>query len=340
MSISRVTLKDVAAACGYTANTVSRAMRGDERLPTATRERIQAEAERLGYIPNTLAGALRSGRRNTVAVIINDVQNLHFCSLLSRMDSVFRASDYNMLILCMQSDGHLGEQMIQSALSQSVDGIAYFPNLDDGNRIGLIRRNHVPFVLMDRYANGIEADCVRCDDEAGGYQAADALLRQGHRRILFLAGPDFSSSQVERISGIRWAFRDHEVDTEQGLRIVPGDQVENAIRRNSMKELLLPVDYTAILSFRDEVSYFVLNALKELHLSVPGDLSLISFDNLNGDFPYLPRLTSVGPAGGSVSEEGARLLLERIRNPEQPARTVLLPTRVFDGGTVAPAACS
>ena len=78
MNSSRVTLKDVANECGYTANTVSRAMRNDPHLPPATRQLIRETAERLGYIPNKMASSLRSGKSHVVAVIVNDLHNQHF----------------------------------------------------------------------------------------------------------------------------------------------------------------------------------------------------------------------------------------------------------------------
>ena len=154
MGTERVTLKDIAKACGYTANTVSRGMRDDPRLPATTRLKIREAAEKLGYIPNTLASSLRSGRRNTVAVIINDVRNLHFCRMLSRLDPELRNADYNEMILCTRSDGALSMQMVQAAISQSMDGVIYFPNLGDRKKIEYIQAHGIPLVLMDRYAEG------------------------------------------------------------------------------------------------------------------------------------------------------------------------------------------
>ena len=82
MSRDRITLKDVANECGYTANTVSRAMRNDPHLSPETRKMIREAAERLGYIPNKMASSLRSGKSHVVAVIVNDLHNQHFCQML------------------------------------------------------------------------------------------------------------------------------------------------------------------------------------------------------------------------------------------------------------------
>lgn len=332
MISDRITLKDIAKACGYTANTVSRAMRNDSRLPAATRDKIQAAAKQLGYIPNSLASSLRSGRRNTVAVIINDVRNMHFCRLLSRLDSELRRADYNVMILCMKSDGALGMQMIQAAISQAIDGIIYFPNLEDREKIEYIRSHGIPLVLMDRYAEGAKADGVRSDDEQGGYLAMDHLLSLGHRRILYLAGPDYSSSQGDRLRGCRRAMEERHIGPE-ALRVISGNQ---NLADESIENCLFPVDYTAVIAFRDEIALFALQALRKRGVGVPGEVSLVSFDHLRGDFSYLPGITSVYTENNDAAEKAVSLLLSRIADPSGPEREWVLPVRLYDEGSTAP----
>ena len=107
MKAGRTTLKDISNACGYTVNTVSRALRNDPHLPESTRVLIQDTANSMGYIRNSMASSLRSGRSHIVAVIVNDLHNQHFCDLLNRMDRELRKADYNLMILCMQLDDSL-----------------------------------------------------------------------------------------------------------------------------------------------------------------------------------------------------------------------------------------
>jgi len=332
MKSSRITLKDIAKACGYTANTVSRAMRNDERLPAETRRKIQDAAAGLGYIPNTLASSLRSGRRNTVAIIINDVQNLHFCRLLSWLDPVFHEAGYHMMTLCMRSNGELGEQMIQAAISQAVDGIIYFPNLGDRQKIEYMRQNRMPFVLMDRYVEGVQADLVRCDDERGGFLAMEHLLALGHRRILYLSGPDFSSSQRDRLRGCLKAMAARGIPPE-GLRIVPG---EPDLANEKIGGHLFPVDYTAVISFRDEIALYALQAYAQRKIRVPEDVSVISFDHLRSEFSYLPKLTSIYAQQNNAAEAAAALLRRRISQISMPVEETILPVRIFDEGSTAP----
>ena len=332
---ARVTLKDIALQCGYAINTVSRAMRGDEKLPIATREKIRAIAADMGYIPNSMASTLRSGKSGIVAVIVNDLHNQHFSIMLGKMDEALREAGYNMMILCMQLNEALGQQLIQTAISLSVDGIPYFPYHGNSRHIDCMLKSKVPFVLLDRWIQGVKADCVRCDDEQGGYLAGKHLLDLGHQKFLFLSGVEASSSQLDRHRGFMRALSAAGVPAAN-VRTVPGEAVNEAMLGEHFAPLLEPRDYTAVVAFSDEIAYHALNALRESGASVPGDVSLISFDHIRAGIPYLPRVTSIYARQGDVSQKGVQLLLRRIENPDLPVQIEMLPVKIYDEGTTAP----
>ncbi|MBR5959630.1 MAG: LacI family DNA-binding transcriptional regulator [Clostridia bacterium] len=335
MAVNRITLRDVAGACGYTVNTVSRALRGDPRLPESTRAKIREAAVRMGYIRNSLASTLRSGRSGNIAVIVNDVHNLHFCNMLTVMDSELRQAGYNIMVLCMGLNEELGEHLIRSAISQSVDGILYFPYMNNRSHIEIMRKNNMPFVLLDRRINDIVTDNVRCDDRQGGFLAGVHLAGLGHKKYLFMSGENRSSSQIDRLEGFMQAMQEYGIP-EDNIRVVPGEKVEAALADSTLRELLFPLDYTALVSFRDEVSYPVMLELADMGLEIPRDISIVSFDHLRGDIPYLPKLTSIFSEGQSVASNGVRLLLNRIEHPDLPPQVIVLPVRLFDEGTAAP----
>ena len=337
MAVNRITLRDVAGACGYTVNTVSRALRGDPRLPESTRAKIREAAVRMGYIRNSLASTLRSGRSGNIAVIVNDVHNLHFCNMLTVMDSELRQAGYNIMVLCMGLNEELGEHLIRSAISQSVDGILYFPYMNNRSHIEIMQKNNMPFVLLDRRIQDIVTDNVRCDDRQGGFLAGVHLAGLGHKKYLFLSGENRSSSQIDRLEGFMQAMSEYGIP-ESNIRIVPGEKVEAALADSTLRELLFPLDYTALVSFRDEVSYPVMLELADMGLEIPKDISIVSFDHLRGDIPYLPKLTSIFSEGQSVASNGVRLLLNRIEHPDLPPQVIVLPVRLFDEGTAAPPA--
>ena len=137
------------------------------------------------------------------------------------------------------------------------------------------------------------------------------------------------SSQEQNEDRQMIAMREFGVPDEN-VRIITGEMAEDALSRGRISDLLYPLDYTAIVSFRDELAYPAVNALRDQGVSVPGDISVISFDNLVGGNPNLLPLTSIYAEEIDVAGEGVRTLLERIEDPNLPARTKILPVKIFN----------
>jgi len=338
--LGRVTLKDIALRCGYTANTVSRALRGDEKLPLSTRLAIQKLAREMGYVPNDSARALRYGSTHTVAVIINDISNPYYANMLSQIDLLLKEKNYRTMILCTQLDEQLASSMIQLAASQRVDGILFFP-FNNAQHVRELHATGIPFVLIDRWIPNVEADIARIDDFAGGYALARHLLDLGHRRILYMAGPFVNSSQIDRQNGIMQALEDAGLDPAASLRVVPWDRLPPNAEPSDIIELLKPVDYTGILAFNDVLAYHCLIALFYAGMHIPQDVSLAGFDHIRWQNTYLPRLTSIAVDGQSVASKAIELLFDRIEQPEIAFRHHVLPVRIhMDGTTAAPKGAS
>lgn len=328
----RVTLKDVAEQCGYTANTVSRALRGDKKLPENTRLTIARIAREMGYVPNSSARALRYGSSHTIAVIVNDINNPYYANMLSQIDHLLKEKNYRTMILCTQLDEDLASEMIQLAISQMVDGILFFP-FNNAQHIRELHASAIPFVLMDRWIPNIEADIARIDDYAGGYMMARHLLELGHRRFLYMAGPFVNSSQVDRQNGITEALQAAGLDLKEHLRILPWDAIPQEPSAQEVIALLEPFDYTAILAFNDVLAYHALHAVFSSGMRVPDDISIIGIDHIRWRNTYLPPLSSIAPANQSVARAAIDLLFDRIEQPDLPFRHRVLPIRLHEDGT-------
>jgi len=334
-SSGRITLKDIAERCGYTANTVSRALRGDTKLPESTRSAIVKLAHEMGYVPNSSARALRCGSTRTIAVIINDINNPYYSNMLSQIDQLLKAKNYHPMILCSQLDENLATTMIQLAISQQVDGILFFP-FNNEQHIRDLHASGIPFVLMDRWIPNIEADIARIDDYAAGYTMARHLLAQGHRRFLYMAGPFINSSQVDRQNGITEALQAAGLDLDTHLRILSWGRMPASPAPADVFKLLEPFDYTAVLAFNDVLAYHAITALYSMGVIVPDSLSVVGIDHIRWHNTYLPPLTSITVDGPSVAETAIEMLFDRIENPDIPFRHRVLPIRLHDDGTTRP----
>lgn len=331
----RITLKDIAEHCGYTANTVSRALRNDAKLPENTRLTIQRIAREMGYVPNSSARALRYGSSRTIAVIVNDISNPYYANMISQLDHLLKGKNYHPMILCTQLDEALASTMIQLAISHQVDGILFFP-FSNPQHIRDLHASGIPFVMVDRWIPNVQADIARIDDYAAGYSLIHHLLGQGHRHFLYMAGPFFNSSQVDRQNGIIEALQAAGMDVNQHLRTLPWGSIPSSPSPADVFKLLEPLEFTAILGFNDELAYHAMIALNANGIRIPEDVSVVGIDHIRWHNTYLPPLTSVTVDGQSVAEAAIDLLFSRIDDPALPFRHRILPVRLHDDGTTQP----
>lgn len=196
-----VTLKDISQRTGFSVNTVSRTLKGKEYIAEDTRRTILDAAKELGYIGNSLAGALRSGLTGTVAVVISDVSNPLFGIMVKDIEDALAEHNYCAFVLNTGENIEQEERALHLALSKKVDGVIWCPTREREETLHLLRANSTPFVLMGRHFQHAEVDSVVWDDEKGGMLATRHLLERGHRNILLLNGPDYISSARERLEG-------------------------------------------------------------------------------------------------------------------------------------------
>lgn len=336
MAHERVRLKDIAQVYGCSINTVSKALHDSEELPESTRNKIKQLAKEMGYIQNRQASSLRSGRSHIVAVIVYDIQNAYFSALISEMELSLRQAGYDALILCSQTsitEKEHGIEMIQVALSLSVDGIIYFPYWTDYKTIQFLNKSHVPFVLVSHWLPEVNVDIVRCDDYQGGRLAAAHLVSLGHRKFVYIAGPVNNSAQYDREKGFREVLYSAGVKPED-IYLISSEQWEETNANGDIITLLQPQTYKAIFAFNDNVAYQIMVEFRKAGIRVPEDISLIGCDHIARTIHYLDSLTSVACDDKySLARESVQVLLNRIQEPEIPPVTRILPVRLYDGNT-------
>lgn len=337
----RITLKDIADQCGYSVNTVSRALRNDSKLSEATISRIHQIADDLGYMKNVVASSLRSGHTTLIAVIVDDIQNPHYSDIISQITVKLRKYGYHTLILGSYIEKNYADYSLSLALSYNVSGIVFFPRKYNKNAINLISQNNIPLVLVDREMPECQTNFVRCDDYQGGYIAGKHLLELGHRHFLYLPGPKYNLSQTRRYAGIMDALSEANVPAsnirEIDYHTVFGSSAESTSSYKPYEELFFPVNYTAVIGFNDLQSYSAMEILQKKGYRIPEDISLISFDHLRKTHTYLPPLTSIADnSEKSIADTAVSILLDKIRNPSSEISSEVLPVSIFDDHTTGP----
>ncbi len=333
---ARVTLRDIALQSGYTVNTVSHALRGKSDISAATRKKILDIAGEMGYVGNALASSLRSGRSNTIAVIVSDVINPHFSFVVHNIEACAREGGYSTIVL---STGDVLErecQAVKTALSHLVDGVLICPSQLGKEPLTLLRQSGMPYVIMGRQFQDEIDNQVLLDDEGGAYLLTESLIARGHRRILYVGGNEQFSSQAERLSGYRRAMKGAGIGDAEQL-VCPYARYAALEEAGTLQKLTEEFKPTAIFAFRDEMAWTIINQLRPAGVEVPRDVSVAGFDYTAEHLRFLPALTTVAAQFDNYSTVAARRLLDLIRRGGQPPRTIRLAMRLIEpDATVGP----
>ena len=321
-----VTIKDVAAAVGVSASTVSRAFGRPEKVDEVTRLRILAAAETLGYRPNRAAQALNTGRTGCIGAILPDLENPFFAGLLKGIEQAAEELGYQILV-ADSGENVAAERRAIDALSPQVDGLLLCSTRLEDNEV--LRINELrPLVLVNRSVGDLPH--VSFDNQSGMQEALRHLLALGHRRIGYAGGNLLSRSARQRLR----AFEVTSDDPGFGVAgQVLGEFPPTFEGGGAAADVALNANVTAVVVYNDIMAIGLMHRLLSYGLSLPARLSVVSFDNVPIAAMVTPSLTAVD----LPRIEAGRLAVEVLNavlsdaTPEREgrdARHVLLPARL------------
>ena len=317
----RVTLQDIARVTGYTINTVSRALKDKEDISRETCVKIQQVAREMGYVRNYLASSLRSGRTKTLGMVAGSMINPFYAILADLIQREAARLGYSLMILCSQDDPDTELEAVEMAVSRQVDGVLITPCSFGSPALSMLRKSGIPFVLLSRYQEGTQDDCVYCDDGEGGRLAGQYLIGRGHRKLAMLTHHQVVFSSRERFSGFRKAC------AEAGI---PEEDVHFACLENPDEILAqlrawMAEGVTGLFSFCDVEAWQTITLLEGAGFRVPEDLTVTGFDNILGYIQFPKPISSVDCRLQEEACAAIRLVRNRIHDPSLPPQQVCLP---------------
>ncbi|MBQ7886055.1 MAG: LacI family DNA-binding transcriptional regulator [Clostridia bacterium] len=331
----RCTLQDIAERTGFTVNTVSRALKDKSDISVATREQIKAIADEMGYIRNRAASSLRSGRTKTIGVIVGGMSNPYYGIMTDAIQNAASELGYSLQIFCSRDKADLESQAVETALSNQVDGIVLFPCAGSGSTIRRMKAVGIPYVLMARHLASDEDDYVVCDDEQGGYLAARHLIEAGHTRLGFLSTFDVVYSSESRQRGFYRALAEAGLPRENGL-YAHCPTTQDA--REQLERWRL-IGVTGVFVFCDEEAWCAVSLLQAQGRSIPRDMAIVGFDNIQGTLPIPAPLCSVDYDISQMARSGIELIRRRIHEPDLPPQHVVYPPRMVCRGSCGSKKC-
>lgn len=330
------TSADIAREAGVSQATVSRVLNADPRVAHATRERVLEVMERLNYTPNAVARGLVKKRTDIVGVVVSDIMNPFYPEFLEAIASGLDARGIKMLLFNAGGQARdATDDYTRVLLEQRVDGMIFTSATRGSETVRRLVERRFPVVLTNRYAEGVGCDMALGDNEAGAAAAAEYLLKLGHERIAVIAGDPRASTSQDRLDGFRSALArgGHELDDE----LVQPAAFDPGLARARAFELLSRSDRpTAIFCLNDVMALGALNAAKALGLTVPGDVSVVGFDDIWMAGWETFKLTTVHQPLAEMARSSVDLLVERLDDPERSFRKLLFPSRLVVRNTSGP----
>lgn len=336
------TIRDVARAAGVSKSTVSNVIRGAGKTSPETRERVLAAIADVGYRPNAIARSLVRQRTTTVGILVGDLANPFYSELAKLVEQRLTAAGYATMIC--NTDGHAASERarIESLLEHRATGIVALQFSGEWPLADELRTEGIPLVVVSCWEEG--SDCVAVDDEAGVRLAVEHLLGLGHRRIAYL-----SSGLVEpktdraRLDGYRAALRAAGVRTQGDLVVrweEPAYLSSDRELRHEAERLLAGRDRpTAFVVSNDLVAIDLIETLEQMGLDVPGEVSVVGFDDIALAGLARVSLTTVAQPRDALAELGSAIVLERITTGAGgPLRQVRLDPRLVVRSSTGPLA--
>lgn len=328
----RTTIAQVAAAAGVSVGTVSRVLNNSPQVREATRQRVTEVMDRLKYRPSRLAARLSRGSPGTIMLLVPFLTRPSVVARLAGALSVLDEEGFDAVLSNVETPAHLQRQLSALTARHSADGAVIFSLHLSTEQLAAVRAAELPLALVDARAPGIP--CTVIDDVQGGRLATDHLLELGHRRIGFIGDQPNRElrfvSTSQRLLGYRKALTSHQIISDPAL-VRLGEHSSAAAAELTAELLRLPDPPTAIFAASDTQALGVLAAAEQAGRRVPGDLSVIGYDDI--DSATHLGLSTVHQPLAESGASGARRLCAAIRHESVRPLREKLPVTVVARST-------
>jgi LacI family transcriptional regulator len=322
------TIREVAKSAGVSYATVSHVINNTRVVSPETRQRVLDAMAKLGYRPNALARSLRQGRTNTLGLVLPDSANPFFAEIGRSLEEETLNKGYSVFLCNTMLDPQRELFHVDVLSKRQVDGVIFVGAGDLGNALDFLVREDMPVVMINPNRPNAQVDVVLSDHQLGGFLATQHLIQLGHTRIACIAGPSGSASSEERLNGYRSALKQARIPVDEKL-VLRGDDHSKSGMDLTHSILRMTTRPTAIFATNDLMALGVLRAAAEDGCSVPQDLAVVGYGNLELSEFTNPPLSTIAQPKNEMCVQTVGLLLERISQKGLPPRRLVLPPKLI-----------
>ena len=313
---SKTGIQEVAKRAGVSLGTVSNVLNRPEIVAPGTRQRVQQAIDEIGFVRNGSARQLRAGTSQHIGLVVLDVANPFFTEVARGVEDLANQSGY-VVILCNSDDSIEKESHYLHVLEeQRTQGVLITPVQNDASYLQRFRQRGIAVVLLDRPSRIKDLCSVAVDDVRGGELAAAHLLKQGHRRIGFVHGPLTIRQIADRQRGVMRAVKTAGLDPYRTIVDITTHAQSVREGEECVEQLLsaspLP---TAVFCANDLLALGLMRGLIKRGISIPGDMALVGYDDVEFASVLAVPLTSIRQPKYELGRAAAELLLDEADNP-------------------------
>ncbi len=321
------TIKEVAQRAGVSAATVSRALSGSAGVREPLRSRILEAARSLSYSPNRAARDLRVRSSRAVGVLIPDIENPFFTSVVCGIEEVIGKTDYSLLLANYNEDPDQEARRLELFRAEGVRGLIFAASRTPSSLYAELEKAGMALVAVSRGLSRLRIDQVTVANREGALAATSHLIQLGHKRIAIINGPLVFTTARDRQAGYEDALCDSGITVDENL--VVNCPFKQSAGYSAMRQLLeLANPPSAVFAGSNLLTLGALQAIHERHLAIPDEIAIVGFDEMPWAMSLRPPLTTVAQPAFEIGRTAAELLLARVREPALPRRQVVLETRL------------
>jgi len=331
-------IKDIAREAGVAISTVSNVMNKKRFVKKKTRDKVLKAIKKLNYRPNIIARGLRTKSTRAIGVIVPDIGNPFFSQVIKGMEEIAVKRQYTLILGCTFYSKYEEERQMNILLDQFIDGLIFFCGYNEYEHIKRINDQNIPVVLVDREIDDHKIPSVLIDNKLAMEAAVEYLCKFGHKKIGYITFSFKNQTTVKnRYIGYCNGLKKNNISyypefvlIDESIRLEETKGTYNIIKR-FLKRKVLP---TAFIVSADIFAYGLIKALKEEGYNIPGDISIIGFDNIVFSEFVDPPLTTVKQPKKEMGLTAMNLLLDIVEEKKVRNKNITLPTKIIERGSV------
>ncbi len=304
-----IRISDIAKHAQVSTMSVSRYLNTPQKVAEKTKLKIITAMKELNYQPDKIAKSIAANKSFIIGVIIPDIKNPFFSSCIHTIEGYMNYLNFNILLCNSEEDSEKESKYLDLLLTRNVDGIIIFPI--SVNSVIRLKHTKTPFVLVDRRFADVETDYITVDHCSGAVAAMEHLIKLGHRNIAFINGPGALFPYAERYRGYCKALKHHNIPLDDALirECAPMQHAGYDAALDLFQQGDRP---TAVFLGNNLISVGAIKAIYDLNLKIPGDISIVAFDQLPSSDIIRPKITCISQPVEFIATNAAMLLIGKI----------------------------